>query len=317
MPDKKLEIYILNVGRGDTSVIKTPNNKYIIIDAVQPNKLVDLLTKIGLKKGGAIQNLIITHPHLDHFSAVNRLLAEYNIISVTLAPFWNEYGNGTATYRKMMENILLKEIQFNSVAGYIRIYPKEALNTADPFIEIIGPSNSLISQLERDNKLNTNHLSIMTRLTWDKFKIIFAADAQMENWSHFDSEGMLSEQCNILKSAHHGSCNGTQWERIDRLRPEYVIISSDPESGKDPLPDVVGSTIFAKYHDLYSSKIIALTSETGSIKIEVTEGKTKYSVHKYRENYDDNIILGNKNKLTAKDTDLEKLLDEGVKRLYP
>ena len=77
MTDRTLTIYILNVGQADTSVIITPNGEYVIIDAARPDKLVNLLENIGLKKGEPIHELIITHPHLDHFCGTNRLLEEY------------------------------------------------------------------------------------------------------------------------------------------------------------------------------------------------------------------------------------------------
>jgi hypothetical protein len=76
----------------------------------------------------------------------------------------------------------------------------------------------------------------------------------------------------VLKTAHHGSANGTQWERIHRLGPRCIIVSSDPEAQHD-LPDLVGASIFAKLeaanqHGSGPRKIVALTRHTGTIEIE-------------------------------------------------
>lgn len=97
--------------------------------------------------------------------------------------------------------------------------------------------------------------------------MVFAADAQVENWSHFDREGVLSHSCDILKAAHHGSCRGTQLERLECLDPGFVIVSSDPESSHH-LPDVIGAATFKKY-EKSAKKPVALTSYTGTIKITV------------------------------------------------
>ena len=112
MSSNILTIYILNVGQADTSVIKTPKGEYIVIDAVQPDKLNNLLKKIGLrKKNDLIREMIITHPHIDHFSGANSLLNKYKVMSVTLSPFWNKYGsNPSPSYNKMLEKITSKYI---------------------------------------------------------------------------------------------------------------------------------------------------------------------------------------------------------------
>jgi competence protein ComEC len=326
MSNKTMTIYTLNVGQADTSVIVTPNNNLVIIDAVRPDKLVHLLTKIGFPSKSDIHELIITHPHLDHFSGANRLLKDYEVQSVTLAPFWNAYGAGPPTYRKMINKIEEENCPVDFISGYGRKYPEGALDTSDKnnplfdtesvFIELLGPPNSMISQLERDDKLDTNHLSIMARLNWKNFKMVFAGDAQMENWAHFDSEGMLNEKCNILRSAHHGSCNGTQWERIDRMNPKYVIISSDPEK-KHHLPDLVGTSIFAKYEVSDISKVVALTKDTGSLKITVTNG-TIDSVQFFGDSYDQNIQNLQGTTITADNnpTDWKSLLNSSSQKIY-
>ncbi|KAF5413239.1 MAG: hypothetical protein C5S38_06930 [Candidatus Methanophagaceae archaeon] len=54
--DGKMRIFVLNVGQGDTSVIITPEGKVIIIDAVFPDKLIDLLSQLGIKPGNENSN---------------------------------------------------------------------------------------------------------------------------------------------------------------------------------------------------------------------------------------------------------------------
>ena len=116
-----MTIYTLNVGQADTSVIITPNKNLVVIDAARPDKLVHLLKKIGFPKNSDIHELIITHPHLDHFSGANRLLKDYTVQSVTLAPFWNAYGTGPPTYRKMINKIEEENCPVDFISGYGRI----------------------------------------------------------------------------------------------------------------------------------------------------------------------------------------------------
>jgi pyrroline-5-carboxylate reductase len=52
-----LAIYLLNVGQADTSVIQTPAGNIVIVDAVSPEKLTDLLAQ--LRPDREISQLII------------------------------------------------------------------------------------------------------------------------------------------------------------------------------------------------------------------------------------------------------------------
>ena len=321
----ELTIYVLNVGQADSAIIVSPNGKVIIVDAVQPSKIINLLQDIGPPLNNEIEEMVITHPHRDHFSGANSLLNTYQIKSATLSPFWNRYGMGPPTYRAMLNNMEQRGTDIDFISGYSRIYPDGAVATGQNeyvhdedafYIEFLGPSNCLLGQLERDQKLDTNHLSILTRVHWQRFTMIFAADAQMENWSYFDQEGMLGERCDILKSAHHGSCNGTQWERLDRLGPKCVIISSDPSRGHH-LPDLVGTSIFSKYEADENNKIVALTSATNTIRITVPSGN-RYNIVSFDDAYNHNVNLNNARPLTRQNnqSNWRELLENRSRELY-
>ena len=263
-----LEIYLLNVGQADTSIIKTPEGNVIVIDAVKPKKVRNVLDEIN--PGGVVTHLVVTHPHNDHYSGVSSLLNHYDVRRVTLPPFWHEPGS--SGYHQIINKLIELDIPTRFLAGYERVYPDGG--TFPNFegqleMEFLGPSNSTLEELAENNVLTPNHLSIITRLRYGKFCTVFAGDAQMENWDRFDQEGMLEEKCDVLRSSHHGSRRGTQWERVEKLSPSLVVVSSDPESGHH-LPDLIGSVIFLEY-DKSAGQTVALTRDTGSIKITVDD----------------------------------------------
>ena len=146
--------------------------------------------------------------------------------------------------------------------------------------------------------------------------MIIAGDAQMENWAYFDREEMLSESCDVLRSSHHGSCNGTQWERLDRLDPKCLIISSDHNKSHH-LPDLVGASIFSKYEADHDNKIVALTSETRSLRITVPNGNT-YKIEKFDDQYNGNVDLANAQTLTRQNnpSNWRQLLEDRSTELY-
>ena len=303
-PDGYLHVYMLNVGQADTSVIISPKGNVTIIDAVNPNKLVKLLNDLGLD--GNIEHLIITHPHLDHYSGANRLTKEFTIKEATVAPFWHEFGMGPQTYRQLMANFELKNTNRTFLSGYSRWYPDHALTVPAPgqepkidpdapYLELLGPTNGLVRLLEDADIFETNHLSIMARFTWRNFRMIITGDAQMENWSFFDHERLMESKCQVLRAAHHGSPNGTQWERLDRLSPKVVVISSDPE-GVHHIPDVTSTAIFTKF-DSKRGQMAVITHDTGTIHVRVSStGRKTY--RQFNEDKNANVDLTSYRSLT-------------------
>jgi len=263
-----LDIYLLNVGQADTSIIKTPAGNVIVVDAVQPQKIKNVLNTI--RPDGKIAHLIVTHPHNDHYSAVPSLLNNFQVERVTLAPFWHEPGS--PGYHDIINEIIRLNMPVQFLSGYQRIYPDGGTYpnyAGKPELEMLGPSNAALEELWESGVLTPNHLSIITRLTYGQFSIVFAADAQMENWHYYDQEGMLEDKIDVLRAAHHGSKNGSQWERLERLQPKLVVVSSDV-TGRHNLPDLVGSAVFFEY-DKVDDRAVALTRDTGTIKIEIAD----------------------------------------------
>jgi competence protein ComEC len=286
----QMNIYVLDVGQGDTTIIQTPAGKIVVIDAYIKEKVQEVFTKqLGdIKK---IEALVITHPHADHFNAAELFIDKgYEIEKVILSPFWLKDGIGCYSYQSLINLLFINDIPVEFLSGYMRLYPDLGTNVGGTFspgtieqlyIELLGPSQSMIRDMHNSDDYNTNHLSIISKLIWDfsnddsdgkKFSMVISADAQMENWAAFDREGMLNK-CTILRAAHHGSKNGTQWERINHLNPNCTIISSDP-NGKDKIPDLIGCSIFREYN---IEKPVYLTKDTGTIKIEVKKTQTGFS----------------------------------------
>ncbi len=325
--DGNFNIYMLNVGQGDTTVIVSPAGSVMVMDAVRPDKLIDFLrSKINLVDD-AVEHLVISHPHSDHFSGANRLANELTIRQATLAPFWHKTGTGPATYRKLIGRLRNQNSNITFLSGYSRWYPDGSMkptNSGDnqqidedaPFVELFGAPTGMVRNLLDAKKFDPNHLSIIARISWrQNFRMIIAADAQMENWATFDSGRFLEESCQVLRSAHHGSANGTQWERVNRLSPRAVFVSSEPD-GKDDLPDLTGSAIFAKYDRDSSQQMVCLTHDTGTVHLSVNSAGTR-TFKMCRESKTQNVNLTGAVDLdsTNNPTDWSALLNRRVAAL--
>jgi competence protein ComEC len=290
----ELRVFVLNVGQADTSVVITPSGNITVIDAVAPAKLISLLGDLGLSKGDAIETLILTHPHNDHYAGAAKLLSDYDIHFVVLASF--EPYTGTPGYHAIINVIEEHDIPCLFVPSHNALYPDGALVEAGQrvAVDVVGPSLAILNELAETGRFDPNYLSLVARVTFGKFSMVLAADAQMENWQHYDQEGMMRHPAQVLKAAHHGSRHGTQCERLERLGVSCVIVSSDPE-GRHELPDLVGAAIF---YELSRRDILAvMTKNAGTVCVTATNDG-KFSVCGYYESAHSKVVLGSSKPLT-------------------
>ncbi len=299
-------IYCLNVGQGDTTIVATPGNKILVIDAANGKKIIQLLKSLSFGEGDLIDQIVISHPHHDHYSGIIPLLNTYKVKVLTLTSV-RHVENSTPSYNNIINTAVSKGIPINFLSGYTQIYPDHSpvVNPNTFVVELLGPSNQFIEDLYQAGNLNTNHYSIISQLNWMGFRMVIAGDAQMETWAHFDNEQMLAGNCSVLRSAHHGSANGTQFERLEKLKPRLIVVSSDP-GGKDKIPDLIGSVIFMRFSGQSSTPIVALTdnpdaAKTGTIKIEV-HPSGRFNTYCYGDKKDENVNLGNEKALTSAGT---------------
>ncbi|MEM6471179.1 MAG: hypothetical protein AAF802_16585 [Planctomycetota bacterium] len=234
--------------------------------------------------------------------------------------------NAIALYRKLVGRLKNQDTNTTFLSGYGRWYPDGSMKPTGsgddqeidedaPYVELFGAPTGMVRNMLDAKKFDPNHLSILTRISWrESFRMIIAADAQMENWAAFDTGRFLEDPCQVLRSAHHGSANGTQWERVNRLSPREVFVSSDPD-GRNELPDLTGSAIFAKY-DSGVDKMVCLTHDTGTIHLAVTSSGTR-TYRMCRESKSQNVDLVSAVSLirTSNPTDWPRLLDKRVAAL--
>src|SRR6266496_901047 len=77
--DGKLHLIFCDVGQGDAILIKTPSDKYILIDGGPDRAVVDCLSRHMPFWKRNIDLMLLTHPHADHFFGMFYILERYNV----------------------------------------------------------------------------------------------------------------------------------------------------------------------------------------------------------------------------------------------
>ena len=248
--DMTFELTLLDVGEGDSLLLKYPNNKAnILIDTggkyfsnyeIINNTTIPYFQSRGINK---IDYLILTHGDYDHMGEAINLVNNFKVEKVIFncGPY----------------NDLEKEL--------IKVLDKKKIKYYSCIKELNIDNNKLyfLQTKEYDNE-NDNSNVIYTEL--DGYKFILMGDAGIEKEKDILDKYNISD-IDVLKVGHHGSRTSSGKEFISEMNPKYSIISV----GKN---NRYGHPNKEVLNNLEQSKIYR-TDEDGSIMFKIKNNKLK------------------------------------------
>ncbi len=256
-PDKRLEFMFFDVGEGDSALIKTPSQKYFLVDAGPPGNyspaktaIIPYLRKKGITKLNA---LVLTHPDNDHTGGTSYILENIGVDKL----FHNGVKRKTYNYLKTQKTI--DKIGVKSAV----LLDKEKLNIDKNLqITVIRPEDT--------NKSIDNEDSLMLYIVYKDFSALLMADCEANSLSKL--KNIVNPPVDLLKVGHHGSYNSVNEESTEYLNPGISVISVGKKGyhQKHPHPEVIrllkqsGSKIFRTDRDF------AVKISTDGYKIDYT-----------------------------------------------
>ncbi len=207
----ELTIRMLDIGQGDSFLLEK-DGKFVLIDAgdiEHRDAIVQLLQKYKVK---TLSKVVITHPHADHLGGMNAIFKNFKIESI----YDDGVVSGTASYKNY-----LKQIQANKIA-YKTLKAGDTVKFFDDVsYKVVGPVKDMKDQKGKED-LNNN--SIVGRLTYGDFSMLFTGDAEKE-----EEATILSQKAtlasNVLKVGHHGSRTSTSPDFLKAVAPKDAFIS--------------------------------------------------------------------------------------------
>ena len=237
-----LKISMLNVGQGDAILIRTGKQTILIdtSDTDERDLLVNELEKLSVTK---IDKLILTHPHADHIGGAKALInpskkeinANPYLEKISVAEV---YDNGIAStsplYKSYMKAIDTKGITHAA----LKVGDTLDFGNGVKF-KVLFPTSELVEAVNNGGwKSDPNNESIVGKLTYKKFSMMFTGDAEKQvetaifctRWNGILSTDEAKDlKCDVLKSGHHGSYTASTKDFVAAVNPSYVLISAGPE----------------------------------------------------------------------------------------
>jgi len=198
-------VYYINVGQGDSILIKV-ENKTILIDGgpkAASTTVLNFLSSVNITN---INFMVATHPHEDHIGGLIAVLQSIQADKV----LYNGYNYTTKVFQDFMDLA-----QFHNLAIADRDQFFSLTSTAN--FTIMNPHQPLVS-----TDLNEN--SVVLQLKVSNVSFLFTGDATMDSEQSM-LDASLSLQSDILKVGYHGSSTSTSQAFLNAVNPSYAVIS--------------------------------------------------------------------------------------------
>lgn len=234
-----LVVEFIDVGQADSTLIITPNNKSILIDAGESGDYEKIKNTIDNYNINKIDVVIATHPHADHIGSMQKVIENYEVGRI--------YMPDKIHTSKMFENLLLaiedKGLEIDIAEAGVKIGLDDVLD-----LTFVSPSGGLE---------DLNNVSAVLRLTYRDTSFLFTGD--MEKMA----EDLIVDNVNVdvLKVGHHGSDTSSSEDFLNRVTPEIAVISV----GEDNKYDHPSLDILERLNNIGAT--VYRTDEMGSITI--------------------------------------------------
>jgi len=226
-----LKLIFIDVGQGDSALIRSPDGKYMLIDGggsyneketgyTGRQVLMPVLMYEGVSR---IDHIIVSHAHSDHMSGVLTLISLIPVESVGLPCYSGVYEDFSELINACNEKNI--EVRFYARGDTVKIDSKTEFIVMHP-----DEGSNYGSDL--------NNTSLSGMLCYKQFRVLFTGDIENKAEDSFLS-GNDDVDCCILKVSHHGGKNGTSEQFLKRVKPEAAVISVGSNSFGHPSRDVL------------------------------------------------------------------------------
>lgn len=216
--EDELQIHIIDVGQAE-SILIVQDGFTMLVDSgdnFSGDDVVKYIKNLGIDK---IDIFLITHFHRDHAGGAHKIISSLDVKKIVCHKF--------SDLSTMQERFWYIDM---SISRSIR----ETFGSMSIFMESACENNKLknfdvgdakVYTLSQNNDaVNVNNKSIVFKLVYGDFSMLFMADAESEVEKELlEEDADLS--ADVLKIGHHGSKTSTTDEFLDMVNPKYAVVS--------------------------------------------------------------------------------------------
>lgn len=208
-------IVMLDVGQGDSFLIKSRGSALLIDTGNNPKKLFAGLARHGVNH---LDGIVISHADDDHCGCLADLRGVVSVDSVFVAKGFGSVGTDKA------ENLLKHAEGLSSATGVHELAVDDVITVGSVSFRVISP-DGLTDEGENDDSVCLMATTDLNNDGIGEWRALFTGDAESEVLDSLYEKGAL-EDIDILKVSHHGAKAALDNELMDVLKPEIALISA-------------------------------------------------------------------------------------------
>jgi competence protein ComEC len=208
-----LEVVMLDVGQGDALLLRSPRDRWILVDTgprtpgfdAGARTVLPFLRRRGVRE---LALLLLTHPDMDHVGGAGAVLEGVPVRGVM------DPGKvvGTEVFFHALEAAEAGGVPWHLArAG-------DSLNLDGVALRVLWPPEEGIEALD------PNEASVVVEVRFGEFAVLLTGDAGTEAEAEFLSR-LYSPTVQVLKAGHHGSATSTSPELLERTSPSLALVS--------------------------------------------------------------------------------------------
>lgn len=200
-----LEVHFLDVGQGDATLIRC-GEAAMLIDAGNNSWGDDVRDYLEYQGIGDLDYVIGTHPDADHIGGLDVVMEAFDCGTVIMP----DYEKDTQTYTDVTD--VMEE------RGYELTLPQvgTVYELGEAAFTIVAPNGEYGD--------NANDYSVGILLEHGENRFLLTGDAEEDSEADMLDNG-IDLSADVLKAAHHGSRTANTEAFLERVNPEYVVIS--------------------------------------------------------------------------------------------
>lgn len=210
---EKSFVSFLNVGQGDSTLIKTSRGKLILIDTGPNFEVSKYISELFLFNECQLDSVFITHPHKDHYFGLSRLINYCSVKNIYVANFYEASGDYLSTISSATsETIILQK--------------GDVLAIDEISIKILWPPNEYFSE-------DLNNLSLIMLIESPNAILLMTGDASsivLDNIIGEIAPTWAQKSLLIYKFPHHGSFTSLNTNVFKAYTPDYIVIPVGKEN---------------------------------------------------------------------------------------
>jgi len=211
-PDNTLvDVYYLDIGQGDATLIRTPIGANILIDGGPDLSVLYQLGKSLPWYEKKIDLMILTHPDQDHMLGLVDIIRRYQVEQLVISGIVDD----TPAYQFFLD--VLTEQKVTVTVGQAG----DSYEFGEVTARILYPIQSLAGRVVEDS----NTSSLVTQVDYGETSLLFTGDLPKANEIELVATG-VDLRSQVVKAGHHGSKNSSSLEFLQAVDPDFVVISA-------------------------------------------------------------------------------------------